>query len=110
MERWFADDRDVRTDPAIAQAILEFIRRHGAMSVAMSDRIIGCPHEEGIDYPDGACARSAHSGQIATAGPVMPFSETSARRSARHPRPSGSECLVSVDPIRPGKAWCAATF
>ena len=52
MERWFADDRDVRTDPTIA-LILEFIRRHGAMSVSMSDRIIGCPHEEGTDYPDG---------------------------------------------------------
>jgi hypothetical protein len=26
---------------------------HGAKPVVMSDGIIGCPHEEGIDYPDG---------------------------------------------------------
>jgi hypothetical protein len=53
LERWFAEDRDVRTDPAVAQEILEFIRRHGAKSVVMTDRIIGCPHEEGLDYPEG---------------------------------------------------------
>ena len=53
LERWFAEDGDVRTDLAVARAILEFIRRHGAMSVVMTDRIIGCPHEEGTDYPDG---------------------------------------------------------
>jgi hypothetical protein len=23
--------------------------------VTMTDRIIGCPHEEGIDYPEGEC-------------------------------------------------------
>jgi hypothetical protein len=25
----------------------------GAKTVVMADRIIGCPHEEGVDYPDG---------------------------------------------------------
>jgi hypothetical protein len=53
MERWFAEDGDVRTDPTISKAILEFIQRYGVIWVAMTDRIIGCPHEEGIDYPDG---------------------------------------------------------
>jgi len=53
MERWFDDDGDVRTDPTVAKAILEFTRRYGVQSVAMTDRIIGCPHEEGTDYPDG---------------------------------------------------------
>ena len=54
LERWFSEDGDVRFDRAIDEAIVEFIQRHGAQSVAMADRIIGCPHEEGIDYPDGA--------------------------------------------------------
>ena len=53
LERWFAEEGDVRTDPTVAEEILEFIRRYGARSVVMTDRIIGCPHEEGIDYPDG---------------------------------------------------------
>lgn len=53
LERWFSETADVRDDAAITAAILEFLERHGARSVAISDRIIGCPHEEGIDYPLG---------------------------------------------------------
>jgi len=53
MERWFAQEGDVRTDPEIAREILEFIERHSAKSVVMTDRIIGCPHQEGVDYPAG---------------------------------------------------------
>jgi len=53
LERWLLDDRDVRTDPVVTREILGFIQRYGASSVVMTDRIIGCPHEEGIDYPDG---------------------------------------------------------
>ena len=52
MQRWFAE-HDVRKDPTISKEILEFIALHNVRSVVMTDRIIGCPHEEGIDYPDG---------------------------------------------------------
>jgi len=53
LERWFTEDGDVRTDPIVAGEILQFVRVHGARSVVMTDRIIGCPHEEGVDYPEG---------------------------------------------------------
>jgi len=53
LERWFSDEDDVRKDAAILQAILDFIKDHGVRSVVMADRIIGCPHEEGVDYPEG---------------------------------------------------------
>lgn len=53
MQRWFSQAEDVRTDPAIGQQIVDFISRHRVRSVVMTDRIIGCPHEEGIDYPLG---------------------------------------------------------
>ena len=53
LERWSAEDADVRRDSAIGEEILIFIRQHGAKSVVMPDRIIGCPHEEGTDYPEG---------------------------------------------------------
>jgi hypothetical protein len=43
----------VRNDPEIIEAILRIIENHGAKTVASIDRIIGCPHEEGIDYPEG---------------------------------------------------------
>jgi hypothetical protein len=57
MKRWFSDTGDVRRDAAIGDEIIEFIEEHGAKTVAMSSGIIGCPHEEGIDYPDDEVCR-----------------------------------------------------
>ena len=53
LERWYSEERDVRFDQAIIRRIVEFIERHNVQSVGITDRIIGCPHEEGIDYPEG---------------------------------------------------------
>ena len=50
MRDWELDARDVRNDPGIAEEILDFIEAHDVLSVAMTYRIIGCPHQEGIDY------------------------------------------------------------
>ena len=56
LETWHSEDRDVRHDDEIGHEIVEFIRAHQVLSVTLVDRIIGCPHEEGIDYPEGeAC-------------------------------------------------------
>jgi hypothetical protein len=59
--KWTVETGDVRNDVAIAAAMLEFMEKHGVLSVAMSDGLMGCPHQEGIDYegewcPDPACA------------------------------------------------------
>jgi hypothetical protein len=53
VERWFDADSDVRRNAQINEEIVHFLEKHGVKSVAMADRILGCPHEEGIDYPDG---------------------------------------------------------
>ena len=53
LERWHSKDTDVRFDPVIGAQIVDFIGGHGVKSVVMTDRLIGCPHEEGIDYPEG---------------------------------------------------------
>jgi hypothetical protein len=53
LERWFSPDSDVRFDQEICGLILEFITAHQVKSVVMSPGIIGCPHEEGVDYPVG---------------------------------------------------------
>lgn len=53
LERWFSEIADVRTDQQVGREILAFIQENGVKSVIMPDRIIGCPHEEGVDYPDG---------------------------------------------------------
>ncbi|TCG04345.1 hypothetical protein BZM27_41690, partial [Paraburkholderia steynii] len=53
IERWFCQTSDARTDPTVTEQIVRFIEQQGARSVVSVDRIIGCPHEEGIDYPEG---------------------------------------------------------
>jgi hypothetical protein len=54
MERWVLEQRDLRMDPTINKQIMEFISKYPVRSVVITDRIIGCPHEEGIDYQEGS--------------------------------------------------------
>jgi len=53
LERWFSDTSDVRDDEGINKATVEFIEHQGVKTVVVAERIIGCPHEEGVDYPSG---------------------------------------------------------
>jgi hypothetical protein len=53
LERWFSQDRDIRHDAALESEVAHFIIAQGVKSVVMTNGIIGCPHEEGIDYPEG---------------------------------------------------------
>jgi hypothetical protein len=56
LRRWFAESGDVRNDPAIFEEIAVFLRGHEVHSVVMPKAMMGCPHEEEIDYPKGeAC-------------------------------------------------------
>jgi hypothetical protein len=52
IKKWFSEI-DIRHDFQAFDEAINFIKEHEAKSVAMLDRIIGCPHEEGIDYPEG---------------------------------------------------------
>jgi hypothetical protein len=52
MKKWYSDD-DIMQEHDIFEEVLEFIRANEAKTVGMVDRIIGCPHEEGIDYSEG---------------------------------------------------------
>ena len=53
LERLYSDDTDLRSDAEALEAIGTLLRERAVRSVVVLDRIIGCPHEEGIDYPDG---------------------------------------------------------
>ena len=55
LRRWFSKETDIRNDTAVAEEVLAFIETNGAKTVVMSDGIIGCPHEEGIDYEGATC-------------------------------------------------------
>ncbi len=55
MHRWHATGPDVRADREIEAAVLDLLEKEGVKSVAMVDKIIGCPHEQGVDYEGDWC-------------------------------------------------------
>jgi hypothetical protein len=55
---WHSDGSDIRHDPIVAAEIRSWLSSRGVSKTTAADRIIGCPHEEGIDYPMGrVCPR-----------------------------------------------------
>jgi len=59
MKKWFSEC-DTRKPEKILGEVLAFIEQNEAKSVVMVDKIIGCPHEEGIDYPEGESCPQCH--------------------------------------------------
>jgi len=53
VQRWFNSERDVRRDVTINRAVVALVEGQHVKSVVMTDSVIGCPHEEGTDYPEG---------------------------------------------------------
>jgi hypothetical protein len=51
IQRWVATD--VTTNPKVQQEMKDFFLQHGVRSVALSEGNMGCPHEEGEDFPLG---------------------------------------------------------
>ena len=79
LREWKVDDGEIRADPRIAREILEFIDERRVLSVAMTAGIIGCPHQEGIDYEGEWCplcefwrGRDRFTGHYAQACPCAP--------------------------------------
>jgi hypothetical protein len=52
-KKWVSE-QDVRQDAAVLEAALAYLAQKQVRSVVMTVGIYGCPHEEGIDYPEGA--------------------------------------------------------
>jgi len=104
---WTTQAVDVRNDPTIAADVAAFLHDHGVTETIRPDRMIGCPHEEGIDYPVGrSCPRCpfwagidrfTHE-PITVAAPTMSPSEiltalATAAASSVHPH----DALASAD-------------
>lgn len=51
IERWVGTD--VKDNPKVRKGIKTFFAKHKVKSVAVTDRNMGCPHEEGEDFPEG---------------------------------------------------------
>jgi hypothetical protein len=58
MRTWTTETADVRSDPNVTAETAAFISGCRVKQTVQADRIIGCPHEEGVDYPMGrTCPR-----------------------------------------------------
>ena len=53
IRKWMSGSTDVRSDERIGKEIQSFLDEHGVKQVVGVDRIIGCPHEAGQDFPEG---------------------------------------------------------
>ena len=51
IQSWSGDD--IAEDVESAREISLFIKGHDVVRVLTSERVLSCPHEQGIDYPDG---------------------------------------------------------
>jgi hypothetical protein len=53
IHRYFSNDKDVRFKIDVQENVLARLQEHQVRSLIMREKIFGCPHEEGIDYPEG---------------------------------------------------------
>lgn len=47
-------ETDVRKDPELLGQVLAYLTAKRVKSLVLTDGICGCPHEEGVDYPEGS--------------------------------------------------------
>lgn len=86
MHKWFVQGGDIRQDPTIMEEVASFIKQHGVQHTTSYDRIFGCPHEEGIDYPEGGTC------------PHCPFWENIDRYTHKPKRKPGAPKVGRNDP------------
>lgn len=53
LHRWITHAGDVRKDSTIAAEVTALFEQQRVKNTVSSEKIIGCPHEEGVDYPQG---------------------------------------------------------
>lgn len=53
IHRFFSEEKDARSNIDIQKDVLARLEEHQVRSLIMVEKIFGCPHEEGKDYPEG---------------------------------------------------------
>lgn len=57
IKKWIFEVGDLRKDVPSIKELFRYIEAHHVVSVALAPGIYYCPHEPGIDYPEGgACS------------------------------------------------------
>lgn len=54
LRKWISGSGDLRADESVGKEIAAFLKQNGIKKVITTGRVMGCPHEEGIDYPEGS--------------------------------------------------------
>jgi len=68
MRRWFAEAGDVRVDETVFAEIVTFLREHKVQSVAMTEKILGCPTTRESTNRTVRLVQIAHIGREGTVG------------------------------------------
>jgi hypothetical protein len=87
MNRWFSAKGDIRRDAAIFEAMFGLTQSRGVRSVSMPEEILGCPHEEGVDYAEGeSCPQcpfwAGRERPLDTLGEATPISKSRVTRES----------------------------
>jgi hypothetical protein len=53
IKKWIYEDGDLRKDVPSIKELFRYIESYNVLSVALTPGIYYCPHEPGIDYPEG---------------------------------------------------------
>jgi hypothetical protein len=86
IRKWFCEAGDIRADAGVIDDIVAHFKQHGAQSIGTIGRIIGCPHEEAVDYPEGeTCPQCPFWAGVDrwTGEPAISKAELLARMAAR---------------------------
>ena len=51
LKRWVGTN--VAADEKVARQMYDFMRSHGVKTISTATVVMGCPHEEGEDFPHG---------------------------------------------------------
>jgi hypothetical protein len=105
---WHRDAGDITEDDDVKVELQAFLEDHGVQQTIVGERIIGCPHEEGIDYPMGRVCpqcpawagidRFTHE-PIAPVRPTLTAAEVLEALSRVDAEPP-AEALTSADGLR----------
>jgi hypothetical protein len=86
LQHWYTPNTDARFNEKLTNEIAAYLKQQGAVSVAAVGKILGCPHEEGTDYPEGAgcpqCPYWADKDRWEGVAPRASKAEMLARRAA----------------------------
>jgi hypothetical protein len=85
MKKWHSDGSDIREAEMVQHELSAFLKEHHVVRAVVTEGVVGCPHEEGVDYPPGGSC------------PHCPFWATQARgrasRQAKKMPGRNDQCL-----------------